>query len=252
LIEARELVFYYPGNKSNPALRGISFRLKKGERVALMGSNGSGKTTLARCLNGLIRPSHGDVVVDGLSILDQKSIYRIRQKVGMVFQNPDNQIVTTTVLREIAFGLENLGVEHNEMMERVEAALSRFHLEPYRDTPPHLLSGGELQRLALASVWVMEPDYLILDEPTSLLDPSGRKEIARFIDDETEKRNIGTLLITQYPEEALSFDRLIVIERGEIVMSGRPYEVFSNGDLMRGVGLRVPVEIELRGYLKRG
>jgi energy-coupling factor transport system ATP-binding protein len=254
MIEAKELCYQYPESVTDFALRGVSFSLKIGEWVVLMGANGSGKTTFVRCLNGLIQPLSGEVFIDGISTKMNHMLYEIRRRVGMVFQNPDNQIVTTTVEREVAFGLENLGIAHDEMKERVEKTLRRFHLENYRNTPPHLLSGGERQRLALASVWVMEPNYLILDEPTSLLDPQGRSEIFRYIEELMEKRRIGVLLITQYPEDALMFERLIVMREGRIVLDGPPRNLFQNAQEMHRMGLGVPVEVELSQYtsLKNG
>ena len=167
----------------------------------------------------------------------------------MVFQNPDNQIVTTTVLREIAFGLENMGVTTEEMRSRVEEAVTLFGLGEYRYTPPHLLSGGERQRLALASVWVMQPDYLVLDEPTSLLDPKGRQDIFRFLDEDDVKSRKGVLLVTQFPDEALMCDRLLVMDGGTIVFNDSPPDVFRHKDDLRRIGLDVPVKVELVSYM---
>ncbi len=248
MIQVKNLKFRYPGDKSTFALRGVSFNLSPGEKVALMGANGSGKTTFVRCLNGLLKPLFGEVLVDGISLKNTEMLYEIRRRVGMVFQNPDNQIVTTTVVREIAFGLENLGIPTEEMKKRVEEAIYHFHLEEYRNTPPHLLSGGERQRLALASVWVMEPRYLILDEPTSLLDPQGREEILDFLEKEVKTRKIGILLVTQYPEEALICDRLVVMNRGKIVFDKAPETVFQNIEKLYQIGVGVPVNMELECY----
>ena len=250
MIQVKDLKFKYPGDKSTFALRGVSFNLSCGEKVALMGANGSGKTTFVRCINGLLKPVAGEVLVDGLSTTKTEMLYEIRRRVGMVFQNPDNQIVTTTVSREIAFGLENLGIPTEEMRKRVEEAIHYFHLEKYKDTPPHLLSGGERQRLALASVWVMEPSYLILDEPTSLLDPQGREEVLDFLEKEAKTRKMGILLVTQYPEETLTCDRLVVMDRGKIVFDSAPEEVFRNIDELYRIGVSIPVEMELRWYLE--
>ena len=249
MIEVRDLTFEYPGGEGLFALRGISFALKPGERVAMMGANGSGKTTLVQCLNGLLKPVSGSVSVDGLSTEDSGSLYEIRRRVGMVFQNPDNQIVTTTVLREIAFGLENMGVTTEEMRSRVEEAVTLFGLGEYRHTPPHLLSGGERQRLALASVWVMQPDYLVLDEPTSLLDPQGRQDIFLFLDEDDVKSRKGVLLVTQFPDEALMCERLLVMDGGTIVFNDSPLDVFRHKDDLRRIGLDVPVKVELASYL---
>jgi energy-coupling factor transport system ATP-binding protein len=239
----------YPGDKAIFILRGVSFNLKAGEKVALMGANGSGKTTFVRCLNGLFSPTEGEVLVDDISTSDNRMFYDIRQRVGMVFQNPDNQIVATTVEREIAFGLENLGISQEIMIKRVENALVKFHLEDYRFASPHLLSGGERQQLALASVWVMEPDYLILDEPTSLLDPRGREEILRFIETEVKTKNIGVLLVTQYPEEAMICDRLVIMDKGKIVIDDHPEKVFQKAETLRRLGVDIPAEVELKYFM---
>ncbi|MFH1943365.1 MAG: ATP-binding cassette domain-containing protein [bacterium] len=239
------MCYKYPEGESSFALRGVSFTLEAGERVALMGANGSGKTTFVRCLNGLLKPISGDVCVDGMTTHDEKRMYDIRRSVGMVFQNPDNQIVATTVVREIAFGLENLGIPVDVMHERVEEALGRFHLEDYRDSPPHFLSGGERQRLAFAAVYVMRPLYLVLDEPTSLLDPRGREEVLRMVEREAEENQMGILLVTQYPEETLAFDRLVIMDAGEIVLEGPPRAVFQHEEDLGRLGLSIPVEITL-------
>lgn len=249
MISVKDLRFTYPGSESGFTLRGISFTMDLGERVALMGANGSGKTTFVRCLNGLLKPDSGEVLVDELSTKEVKAFYEIRRRVGMVFQNPDNQIVAATIEREVAFGLENLGLPYEEMAKRVKAALKRFHLEEYRNTSPHLLSGGERQRLTLASVWVMRPHYLILDEPTSLLDPKGRLEVLDLLAREMGMDQMGVLLVTQYPEEAMDCDRLVVMDQGRIAFDGLPIEVFQNVKELRRMGLDVPVEVELGKFL---
>jgi len=250
MIEVRDLEFSYPGSGSDFALRGISLQIHAGERVALMGGNGSGKTTLARCLNGLLLPTAGEVRIDDLSTHHEVRLFEIRRRVGMVFQNPDAQIVTTTVEREIAFGLENLGLDHHTMIDRVNQALERFHLSEYKETPPHRLSGGERQRLAFASVWVMQPIYYVMDEPTSLLDPKTRDEIYTFIQTET-KAGRGVLLVTQFPEEALWCERLIVLDDGGIVFDDAPETVFQNQDELKRLGLDIPVHLELAQYARQ-
>jgi energy-coupling factor transport system ATP-binding protein len=251
MIEVKELTFQYPESDSFFALRGISFSMEAGEKVALMGSNGSGKTTFVRCLNGLLQPTSGEIRVDGFSVNDPKTVFEVRRRVGMVFQNPDNQIVSTTVEREIVFGLENLGLSRPEMEKRLNRALKRFHLHSYRMYPPHMLSGGEKQRLALASIWVMRPCYLILDEPTSLLHPQGRQEVLRYLDEEMKRGKIGVLMVTQSPEEAMTCGRLILMEDGEITHDDLPERVFSNLDAFPGKQIAVPVEIELADFMKR-
>jgi len=246
VIEVRNLRYRYPGSEGPDfALRDVSFSLEAGEWLGLMGANGSGKTTFVRCLNGLNRPSFGQVLVDGLSTDDPHALYEIRKRVGMVFQNPDNQIVATSVEREIAFGLENLGIPVRSMRKQVAAALKRFSLEPYAQISPNRLSGGERQRLALASVWTMEPRYLILDEPTSLLDPAGKRDFFQLIRRMLKTRKVGILLVTQYPEETLDCDRLLVMDRGCIRFNSDPVSVFRHRSPLRRLGLSVPVEAEL-------
>lgn len=246
MIEVDRLYYQYPGNaESGFALRGVSFSLEAGEWVGFMGANGSGKTTFVRCLNGLIKPVSGRVLVDGLSTNDPHALYEIRKRIGMVFQNPDNQIVATSVEREIAFGLENLGMPVNEMRKKVKAALTQFSLEQYRQVSPNVLSGGERQRLALASIWVMEPCYLILDEPTSLLDPAGKSDFLKRIRRMVKQQRAGILLVTQYAEEALECDRLVVLDEGKIRYDADPASVFRHRSTLRRMGMNVPVEVEL-------
>lgn len=250
MIEVHNIEYRYPGENNPNVLRGVSFVLNPGERVALMGSNGSGKTTLARCLNGLVLPEQGHVAVDGLETRSEAELYEIRRRVGMVFQNPDVQIVATTVEREIAFGPENLGLDHKIMIRRVEDALKRFKLEEYRTVSPHLLSGGERQRLAFAAVWVMQPDYYVLDEPTSLLDPQGRRTVLDFLDSEVRQKGKGMLLVTQFANEAIFCDRVLILDKGRLVRQGSALEVFSETELLKRLGLDVPVTAEMNQILK--
>jgi energy-coupling factor transport system ATP-binding protein len=250
MIKVNDLTFNYPGSDSVQALRGVSFQMDVGEKVALMGANGSGKTTFVQCLNGLLKPTSGDVLVDGYSVSDSKGLFEIRRRIGMVFQNPDNQIVSTTVEREIVFGLENLGLSWQEMDKRLNDGLHRFHLAPYRNTPPHMLSGGERQRLALASIWVMNPRYLVLDEPTALLHPQGRQEVLRYLDNEMRKKKIGVLLVTQSPDESMACDRLVFMDRGKIVHDDQPDQIFSILNAHEKKKIAIPVEIELKSYLR--
>lgn len=252
MIEIKNLIFEYthPDRSPTRVLDEITFAISEGEAVGLMGANGSGKTTLARCLNGLLLPTDGEVLVDGLRTSNPANLPEIRRRVGMVFQNPENQIVSTTVEREIAFGLENLGRPHDEMHRRVDEMLAQFHLEGYRRQPPHLLSGGEMQRLALAAVVAMSPKYLIFDEPTSLLDFPTRKMVMQLISD-LRSQGVAVLLITQFPEETFACDRLLILHRGRIVHHGRPVEIFQNVAELRALGVDVPVEYELSHYLKQ-
>ncbi len=262
MIDIQDISFYYPseGDEKVLALEGIDLQIREGEYVAIMGHNGSGKTTLARCLNALLIPQSGKVFVDRLATAEEKNIVTIRKKVGMVFQNPDNQIVSTSVEREIAFGLENLGVATETIRQVVTAILERFDLTRYRKYPPHLLSGGEKQRVALASVFAMNPSYLVLDEPTSMLDPGGRRDLLDLLaeiksDNRTKKTTdqVTIVLITQFPEEALQADRLIVIENSSILFDDEPRIVFQNVERIRDIGLEVPVEFDiLPVLLKKG
>jgi energy-coupling factor transporter ATPase len=242
VLEVERLQVVYPGAESAPALRGVSFRVAPGERVALMGANGSGKTTLVRCIDGLLHPTAGDVRIDGFSVLRPGDLMALRRRVGLVFQNPDDQIVSTTVEREIAFGPENLGVPTEGIIRRVEEALRMFRLEKVRTHAPHLLSGGERQRLALASVWVMEPAYYVLDEPTSLLDPEGRAEIRRFV---AERSEAGFLIVTQYADEALFCGRLLLLREGKLVYDGPAEEGFRDAGMCRSAAVGIPASVSL-------
>jgi energy-coupling factor transport system ATP-binding protein len=260
MIKISNLSFDYPHNHraNTRILQGINLTIKEGEAVGLVGPNGSGKTTLARCLNGLLSPSAGDVLVDELNTKEAATLAQIRRRVGMVFQNPENQIVSTTVEREIAFGLENLGVPYQQMHQIVDEMLVQFDLEKYRQHPPHLISGGEMQRLALASVMAMSPKYIIFDEPTSLLDPASRKMVLSLISKlhlqnkkKEPAKQITTLFITQFPEEVLGFTRLLVLNEGRVVFDDKPQEIFQKVDELHALGLPVPVEYEVNHYLKQ-
>lgn len=258
MIEISDIFFKYDEEKSRPfVLNGISLDIRAGESIAIIGPNGSGKSTLAKCLNCLLVPSKGSVVVDGLHTSVPENALEIRRRVSMLFQNPDNQIVSVTVEREIAFGLENIGMPYEEMHALVDRMLSRFDLEPYRHKSPHYLSGGEKQRLALAAVLAMQPRYLVLDEPTSLLDPKSRKDILNIIKGlhSTTSRNgaakITTLLVTQFPEEALVADRLIVLNEGRIYRDGPPADIFKDIDGLTEIGLESPVTFRLDKLLSR-
>ena len=229
-------------------LQNVDLDIPEGEFVAVMGANGSGKSTLARCLNGLLLPTDGAVLIDGLATTDYQFLPEIRRKVAMLFQNPDNQIVSAMVEREIAFGLENIGLPYEEMHRRVEMMLKRFRLTPFRRKSPHYLSGGEKQRLALAAVLAMEPNYLVLDEPTSLLDPASRSEMVRLFrewHDQANEPRRATVLITQFPEEALTADRLVILHQGRIVMNDRPGELLQRTEALAEIGLDSPVQFKL-------
>ncbi|HIE03529.1 MAG TPA: ATP-binding cassette domain-containing protein, partial [Candidatus Latescibacteria bacterium] len=243
VIELKEVSLSYG---DQPILRRVSLEIGEGERIAILGPNSSGKTTLALCIVGLLRPTEGQVLVDGLSTL--KGPYEVRRRVGLAFQNPDSQIVSAVVEREVAFGLENLGLQPPEMRRRVSEALERFGLSGYRLLPPHKLSGGEKARLVLASLWAMRPRYLILDEPMSFLDPEGRKEVERAVDELSEE-GTSVIWITQRPEEALKAERVVVLFRGELVAEGPPREVL-NPEVLPRWGLRAPFPLSLNFLLR--
>ncbi|MFQ6002652.1 MAG: energy-coupling factor transporter ATPase, partial [Candidatus Zixiibacteriota bacterium] len=251
MIELRKVSYKYKldEGRSILALDDINLTFKKGESVAIIGSNGSGKTTLARLLNALLLPTSGKVTVDGLDTQDRESQKLIRLKVGMVFQNPDNQLISTSVQREIAFGLENLALPYEEMKKRVEWSLDFFHLKGYKSHPPHKLSGGEKQRVALASVLSMQPEYLVLDEPTSLLDAEGKKEVMSLIEKFSKQRNVTVIHITQFPEEAIVADRVLVMHKGKIVLDGSPKNVLKQKDQLKEIGLEPPLAIEIASEL---
>ena len=234
------------------ALKDVNLTIREGEFIAIMGPNGSGKTSLVRCLNALLLPSSGKITVDDLDTLLPENHLAIRKKVGMVFQNPDNQIVSTSIEREIAFGLENLGVPTETMHQIVDTILAQFHLEHYRQHPPHLLSGGEKQRLALASVLAMNPKYLVLDEPTSMLDPQGREELLQLLQeiksDNARKKTteqITIIFVTQFPEEAELADRLLIMNKGEIAYDDPPDVIFQNVSELETMDLHVPLKYEI-------
>jgi len=245
MIKIKNLHFKYSPKSEREALAGIDLHIPAGESVALMGANGSGKTTIARCLNALLTPGEGEVLINGLDSRQESNHLEIRTAVGMVFQNPENQIVSTTVEREIAFGLENLGIQYEKMHRIVDEMLDMFDLAQYRKHPPHLLSGGEMQRLAIASVVAMSPQFIVFDEPTALLDPPTRETALRIIKELNsgkKARPISVLLITQTPEEALICDRLLVLEHGKLILDGTPHDIFLQADRLAAVGLSAPVE----------
>lgn len=252
MIKIKNLHIQYQGPAGGeiiPVLDGLDLTIAAGEAVALMGPNGSGKTTLARCLNGLVLPAQGEVLVDGMSTKDAQHLREIRKRVGLVFQNPENQIVSATVEREVAFGLENLGVPHADMHAIVDEMLELFGLQEYRSHPPHLLSGGEMQRLALAAVMAMRPAVLVFDEPTSLLDPAGRNLVLELIRKLRRQSNqsghVTTLFVTQLPEETLGFERLLILDKGRLIFDDAPHRVFENVAALQEIGVPVPIEYEV-------
>ncbi|MEW6749539.1 MAG: energy-coupling factor transporter ATPase [Candidatus Latescibacterota bacterium] len=249
MIQVRDATFSY--GASTPALRAVQLEVRPGERVAVVGANGSGKTTLARCLNGLVVPQQGEVRVDGFCTASAGDLFEVRRRVGMVFQNPDDQLVSTTVETEIAFGLENLAVPRPEMQHRVDEVLSAFHLEGYRRHPPHRLSGGEKQRVAIAAAVAMRPVFLVLDEPTSLLDPQSRGQVGELLRSLGDEYGIATILITQVPEEAARCERVLVMDHGALVLDAAPEVVFADPERLEALGLAVPFSCALLRALRR-
>lgn len=237
--------------KSFEALKNITAQIRRGEFTAIIGMNGSGKSTLARHLNALLLPTEGELLVDGMNTSDESAVWKIRQKVGMVFQNPDNQLVAAIVEEDVAFGPENLGVPPGEIRERVEQALEKVGMTAYRGQAPSMLSGGQKQRIAIAGVLAMQPDCIVLDEPTAMLDPKGRAEVMDTIHELNEKEGITIVLITHFMEEAVTADRVMVIDRGVLQMDGTAREVFSQADKLTEIGLDVPVAADLSRRLRK-
>lgn len=252
LIQIQNLSYVYDTeSKTAPVLKNLNLSFEKGSFTAILGHNGSGKSTLAKLLNGLLKPTSGDIIVDGLSVSDEKNTLPIRKLVGLVFQNPDNQLVATTVEDDVAFGLENIGVPQPEMIERVDAALRAVDMLDYRKSSPHHLSGGQKQRVAIAGVLAMEPDCIVLDEPTAMLDPKGRKEVMDAILALTAGKKMTVILITHFMDEAALADRVVVLDSGEVRMDGSPKDVFTRVEQLQSIGLDVPVAAQLIHELNR-
>lgn len=247
MIRATGLGFRYQnrGGQDIWALRDISLRIDSGSFVAVIGPNGSGKSTLARQFNALLMPSEGEVLVRGLSTGDEANRWQIRQLVGMVFQNPDNQLVASTVEEDVAFGPENLGLPGSEIRERVDEALALTGMTCFRQHAPHLLSGGQKQRVAIAGVIAMRPQYLVLDEATAMLDPRGRQEVMETVIRLNRQEGITVICITHYMEEALASERVLVLDQGRIVLDGHPYRVFQQAETLYALGLGLPAIPEL-------
>lgn len=246
-----EHVFYKYEDTEKYAVKDVSISAQKGEWVALVGHNGSGKSTIAKLLNGLLFPEDGLIKI-GHFVLSEKNIWDIRRQVGMVFQNPDNQFVGATVQDDVAFGLENHGVPHDTMVERVESALNEVGMQSYALHEPARLSGGQKQRVAIAGVLALQPDVIILDEATSMLDPRGRAEVMETIRIMREQEDITVISITHDLDEVLFADRVIVMKNGEVHSEGTPQEIFEQADAMREIGLGVPFIIELQEKLVAG
>ncbi|MBQ7117237.1 MAG: energy-coupling factor transporter ATPase [Clostridia bacterium] len=232
-------------------IENMNLKIQKGDFVAVLGHNGCGKSTLAKLCNAILIPQQGKVYIDGIDTADEDRLYDIRQRVGMVFQNPDNQIVATIVEDDVAFGPENLGVEPAEIRRRVDEALRNVGMYDFRSFEPHKLSGGQKQRVAIAGIIAMKPDCIVLDEPTAMLDPRGRREVMATVKRLNEEYGITVIFITHYMDEAVKANRVIVMDKGKIVLDGKPKEVFINTDTLKEIGLDVPEATELTHLLIR-
>lgn len=253
LFDIRHLThtFETEDGKTFDALSDVTCTIQKGSFTAIIGTNGSGKSTLARHLNALYLPTAGEVIVEGMKTSDMEHIWDIRQKVGMVFQNPDNQLVAAIVEEDVAFGPENLGVPAEEIRKRVDYALEKVGMSAYRTHSPAMLSGGQKQRIAIAGVLAMHPDCIVLDEPTAMLDPLGRKEVMDTIHELNRSEGITIVLITHFMEEAVTADHVLVVDRTKLQMQGTAREVFSQADKLTAMGLDVPVAADLAHGLRK-
>lgn len=253
IITIENLTFeYMRGEESQPvrAISNLNLEIERGSFTAIIGKNGSGKSTLAKNLNGLLLPTEGVIYVDGYDTRDDSSIWNVRQTAGMVFQNPDNQLVSAIVEDDVAFGPENLGIDPAEIRRRVDKALEDVNMGQFKKKAPHLLSGGQKQRIAIAGVVAMKPKCIIFDEPTAMLDPKGRAEIMSIID-ELHAEGITVILITHFMDEAVRADRVIIMHEGKILLDGTPQQVFEQEELIRSVNLDVPLMVEMGAKLRR-
>ena len=252
IINVKDMTFEYVTIDSKfKAIDDLSLEVKQGEFVAIIGHNGSGKSTLSKNLNAILVPTEGDIYIDGMNTKDEAKLWDIRQTAGMVFQNPDNQIVATVVEEDVAFGPENLGIEPAEIRKRVDESLKSVGIYELRDRQPHLLSGGQKQRVAIAGIIAMKPKCVIFDEATAMLDPSGRKEVMSTIKRLNKEENISVIHITHFMEEAVDADRVIVMEKGKKILEGTPRQVFSKIDMLKNIGLDVPYMTELSKELNK-
>lgn len=255
IIEFKNVSYTYEPDEEGaelpaPALKDISLSIKKGEFVAVLGHNGSGKSTLAKLTNAILVPTEGQVVVDGIDTSDEERLYDIRRRVGMVFQNPDNQIVATIVEDDVAFGPENLGVEPGEIRRRVDDALKAVGMYDFRKREPHKLSGGQKQRVAIAGIIAMQTGCIVLDEPTAMLDPRGRAEVFDTVRRLNREMGITVIFVTHFMDEAVRADRVVVIDSGKLFLDGTPREVFARTEEIKGCGLDVPQASELCHILR--
>ena len=254
IIETKDLTFSYPadeGEEPVPALRGVDLAIERGSFVVVLGHNGSGKSTLAKTFNGVLLPTGGHVYVDGMDTADEDKLLAIRRTVGMVFQNPDNQIVANVVEEDVAFAPENLGVPTEEIRRRVDEALRLVDMSAFVRHAPHLLSGGQKQRIAIAGVIAMEPACIVLDEATAMLDPVGRREVLSAVHRLNRERGTTVVLITHHMNEAEDADRIVVMDDGKVAMDGTPREIFTRVEELRAMGLTVPDTVDLLDRLKK-
>ncbi len=254
IIKTSELVYRYPveeGETPENALDGVDLTIKKGSFVVVLGHNGSGKSTLAKHMNGVLTPSSGKVLVDGLDTSEEENLLEVRRRVGMVFQNPDNQIVANVVEEDVAFGPENLGVPTAEIRKRVDAALKAVGMEQFADHAPHMLSGGQKQRIAIAGVIAMTPECIVLDESTAMLDPAGRQEVLDTVSYLNRERGITVILITHHMNEAVYADRVVVMDHGKVAMDGAPMEILTQVERLHALGLSAPPTVQLLYALRR-
>ena len=254
MIECRNLIFKYTAGENQEekiAINDVNLQIKEGEFIAILGHNGSGKSTMAKHMNALLIPTEGKMLVNKMDTSDMNNLWNIRETAGMVFQNPDNQLVATIVEEDVAFGPENLGVPPEEIRKRVDEALERVGMSEYKRHAPHLLSGGQKQRIAIAGILAMKPKCIIFDEPTAMLDPSGRNEGLDTIIDLNKNYGITVILITHYMDEAAKADRIVVMDKGKLILDGKPRDVFSNVEKMKSIGLDVPQVTELSYELQK-
>ena len=252
IIEVKNVTYEYTDEeKTFAAVKNLSLNIERGSFTVILGHNGSGKSTLAKMLNGLNKPTSGDVFADGINTKDEETEIEVKRKVGMVFQNPDNQIIASIVEEDVAFGPENLGIPPKEIEKRVEDALKAVDMWEFRKSTPHHLSGGQKQRIAIAGIIAMQPECLVLDEPTAMLDPKGRAEIISTLHRLNRDKGITVVLITHYMEEAENADRVLVMNDGEIIADDKPKVIFSDVERLKKVGLDVPQTAELLYNLKK-
>ena len=252
IIEVKNVTYEYSDEDNTfAAVKNLSLNIERGSFTVILGHNGSGKSTLEKMLNGLNKPTRGDVFVDGLNTKDEKTEIEVKRKVGMVFQNPDNQIIASIVEEDVAFGPENLGIEPKEIEKRVDEALKATDMLQFKKSTPHRLSGGQKQRIAIAGIIAMEPECLVLDEPTAMLDPKGRAEIISTLHRLNREKGITVVLITHYMEEAQNADRVIVMNDGKIIADDKPKVIFSDVESLKRVGLDVPQTANKKPYIHK-